>query len=65
VIDDDLSAEAITLQLAALEAAARGKGQALGSGFAYPVTVDQAALWARGLAERGFQLAPASALARR
>jgi polysaccharide deacetylase 2 family uncharacterized protein YibQ len=65
VIDDDLSAEAINGQLAALEAAARSKGQALGSGFAYPVTVDQAAIWARGLAERGLQLAPASALARR
>jgi len=65
VIDDDLSAEAINLQLTALEAAARARGQALGSGFAYPVTVDQAAIWARGLAERGFQLAPASALAHR
>ncbi|MFA7264357.1 MAG: divergent polysaccharide deacetylase family protein [Caulobacter sp.] len=65
VIDDDLSAEAISQQLAALEAAARARGQALGSGFAYPVTVDQAGVWARGLAGRGFQLAPASALARR
>lgn len=65
VIDDDLSAEAINQQLAALEAAARARGQALGSGFAYPVTVDQAGVWARGLAGRGFQLAPASALARR
>ena len=65
VIDDDLSAEAINQQLAALEAAARARGQALGSGFAYPVTVDQAGVWAHGLAGRGFQLAPASALARR
>jgi polysaccharide deacetylase 2 family uncharacterized protein YibQ len=65
VIDDDLSADAINQQLAALEAAARTRGQALGSGFAYPVTVDQAAIWARGLAGRGFQLAPASALAHR
>ena len=65
VIDDDLSAEAINQQLAALEAAARTRGQALGSGFAYPVTVDQAAIWARGLSARGFQLAPASAMARR
>lgn len=65
VIDDDLSADAINQQLAALEAAARTRGQALGSGFAYPVTVDQAAIWARGLSGRGFQLAPASALAHR
>ena len=62
VIDDDLSAEAINRQLTLLEAAARSKGQALGSGFAYPVTVDEAARWAQGLSDRGFQLAPASAL---
>ncbi len=65
VIDEDLSAEAINRQLTALEAAARARGQALGSGFAYPVTVDEAARWAQGLTDRGFQLAPASALARR
>lgn len=65
VIDDDLSAEAINKQLAMLEAAARARGQALGSGFAYPVTVDEAARWAQGLSERGFQLAPASALVKK
>ncbi|ATQ41212.1 divergent polysaccharide deacetylase family protein [Caulobacter mirabilis] len=65
VIDEDLSAEAINRQLVALEAAARARGQALGSGFAYPVTVDEAARWAQGLTDRGFQLAPASALTRR
>jgi polysaccharide deacetylase 2 family uncharacterized protein YibQ len=65
VVDDDLSAEAINRQLALLEAAARSKGQALGSGFAYPVTVDEAARWAQGLSERGFQLAPASALVKK
>lgn len=62
VIDDDLSPEAINRQFAMLEAAARAKGQALGSGFAYPVTVEEAARWAQGLSDRGFQLAPASAL---
>lgn len=65
VVDEDLSAEAINRQLILLEAAARARGQALGSGFAYPVTVDEAARWAQGLADRGFQLAPASALNRR
>ncbi|MES2034526.1 MAG: divergent polysaccharide deacetylase family protein [Pseudomonadota bacterium] len=65
VVDEDLSAEAINRQLILLEAAARARGQALGSGFAYPVTVDQAAVWAQGLADRGFQLAPASALSRK
>jgi hypothetical protein len=39
------------------------RGQALGAGFAYPVTLDKVARWAGGLSDRGFQLAPASALA--
>lgn len=62
IIDEDLSAEAIGRQLAALEVGARGGGQALGSGFAYPVTIDQTAAWAQSLPARGFQLAPASAV---
>jgi polysaccharide deacetylase 2 family uncharacterized protein YibQ len=62
IVDDDLSAEAIASQFAALEAGAVSHGQALGSGFAYPVTIESAAVWARSLEARGFQLAPASAL---
>ncbi len=62
IVDEDLSAEAIARQFAALEAGARSNGQALGSGFAYPVTLESAAVWARSLDARGFQLAPASAL---
>jgi hypothetical protein len=34
----------------------------LGSGFAYPVTLAEAQRWAQGLAVRGIQLVPASAL---
>ncbi|HYD45858.1 MAG TPA: divergent polysaccharide deacetylase family protein [Phenylobacterium sp.] len=63
IIDDNLSAEGINTQLAALEAAARRGGKALGSGFAYPVTIEAAAAWAQGLEARGLQLAPASAVA--
>ena len=48
----------------ALEAGALQRGQALGAGFAYPVTLEKVAQWSQGLAQRGFQLAPASALAR-
>ena len=48
----------------ALEAGALQRGQALGSGFAYPVTLEKVAQWSRGLSDRGFQLAPASAMAR-
>ncbi len=65
VIDDELSAGAIDAQLRALEGGAAGRGQALGSGFAYPVTITQVRLWAAGLQARGLQLAPASALAHR
>ncbi len=62
VIDDQLADDAIDRQLLALEAAAMQNGQALGSGFAYPVTLAQIARWSAGLAQRGYQLAPASAL---
>ena len=40
-------------------------GQALGSGFAYPVTLTQVAQWAQSVESRGYQLAPASALTTR
>jgi polysaccharide deacetylase 2 family uncharacterized protein YibQ len=62
IVDDQLSGEAIQLQLSALETQASRTGRAFGSGFAYPVTLDQAAEWANGLSARGFQLAPASAV---
>lgn len=65
VVDDQLSAEAIARQFESLEVTARTHGSALGSGFAYPVTVEVAARWAAGLPSRGLQLAPVSALARR
>lgn len=65
VIDDELAAGAIDAQLRALENGANGRGQALGSGFAYPVTINQVRVWAAGLPARGLQLAPASALAHR
>lgn len=65
VIDEQLSSEAIDRQLLALEAQALERGQALGSGFAYPLTISQAAAWAANVEQRGYQLAPASALMRR
>jgi len=65
VIDEQLTAEQIDRQLLALEAQALRKGSALGAGFAYPVTVDQVTRWAAGLAKRGYQLAPASAVTRK
>jgi hypothetical protein len=65
VIDDELSKAAIDQQLVAMEAGALQRGQALGSGFAYPVTLEAVARWAQNLDQRGFQLAPASAMVRR
>lgn len=62
VIDDKLSGAAIDQQLLALEAGALQRGQALGSGFAYPVTLEKVVLWANEVETRGYQLAPASAL---
>jgi len=62
IVDDQLDGAAIDAQLTALETQASRSGQALGSGFAYPVTLAEAARWAGGLAGRGFQLVPASAL---
>jgi len=43
IVDGQLSGEAIQQQLGALEAQASRTGRALGSGFAYPVTLDEAA----------------------
>jgi len=62
IIDDQLGPEAISRHLTALEAGATARGQALGAGFAYQVTVQQVRTWAQGLPSRGYQLAPASAL---
>jgi polysaccharide deacetylase 2 family uncharacterized protein YibQ len=51
--------------LNALEALAKGNGQAMGTGFSYPVTVEAVARWTAGMEARGLQLAPASAMTQR
>ena len=61
-IDSVQSAPEIDKQLSALEDQARAHGSAIGSGFLYPVTVERIALWAKGLAGRGFVLVPVSAI---
>ncbi len=65
VIDQTQSPTAIVGQLNAIEALAKARGQALGTGFSYPVTVEAVARWSAGLEARGLQLAPASAMAQR
>lgn len=65
IIDEQQTPAAIVGQLNALEALAKTRGQALGTGFSYPVTVEAAARWTAGLEARGLQLAPASAMTQR
>jgi hypothetical protein len=65
IVDDQLDGAAIEAQLTALETQAQRSGQSMGSGFAYPVTLAEVARWTAGLAARGIELAPASALATR
>jgi polysaccharide deacetylase 2 family uncharacterized protein YibQ len=65
VIDEQLSADGIDKALLGLEAQALQHGAVLGAGFSYPVTIEQVGRWAQGLAGRGYQLAPASAIVRR
>jgi uncharacterized protein len=62
IIDAQINAQSITAQLAGLETSAKSKGQALGTGFAYPVTLAVAIKWTKGLEQKGLQLAPASAI---
>jgi len=62
VIDEQLGSEAIARQLTTIESSAAARGQAMGSGFAYDITLQQVRVWAQGLPARGYQLAPASAL---
>ena len=65
IIDDEQNPTAIVAQLNALEALAKGRGQALGTGFSYPVTVEAVARWTADMDARGLQLAPASAMTQR
>jgi polysaccharide deacetylase 2 family uncharacterized protein YibQ len=61
-VDADLDSAAIDNQLLSLEAVALQSGAALGTGSAYPLTVAQVQQWAVAVRDRGYALAPASAL---
>ncbi len=63
IVDQSLDGAAIDQELATLESTAQQHGRALGSGFAYPVTLQEVKRWAAGLNSRGLVLAPASAMA--
>lgn len=62
ILDIRREAEAIDEQLLTLEALALENGTAIGSGFAYPVTISQIARWTHEIQGRGYQLAPVSAV---
>jgi polysaccharide deacetylase 2 family uncharacterized protein YibQ len=62
IIDNQINSTAIYAQLGGLEATAKSRGSALGTGFAYPVTLAVALKWTQGLDAKGIQLAPASAI---
>lgn len=64
VIDAEPVDSAIDEQLLHLEAIALQRGYALGTGFGFPVTVDQIRDWTATLDSKGYVLAPASALTR-
>jgi polysaccharide deacetylase 2 family uncharacterized protein YibQ len=62
VIDAETQATLIEKELARLESEALSNGSALGTGFAFPVTVDTVLNWSQQLTEKGIALVPASAL---
>jgi polysaccharide deacetylase 2 family uncharacterized protein YibQ len=62
VVDAQINAQAIMAQLTGLEATAKTRGQALGTGMAFPVTLAVALKWTQSLDGKGIQLAPASAM---
>lgn len=62
-IDTRQSPQDIAVELMELETSARRFGSAMGAGFAFPVTIEAAAIWIHTLDEKGLILAPVSALA--
>lgn len=62
VIDTDLARGAIDDQLKELENAAKTNGAAVGMASPYPSTIERINLWLTGLSDRGFALAPVSAV---
>lgn len=63
VLDFDISAEAVAAKLAELEALARQRGYAIASASAFPVTIQQIALWAETAVREGIELVPVTSLA--
>jgi polysaccharide deacetylase 2 family uncharacterized protein YibQ len=62
-IDGQAARVAIDGKLAELEMVARRQGHAVGIGYPFPVTIERVAAWADTIEDRGFVLAPVSAVA--
>ncbi len=61
---DDSGRRTVKRELRKLENIAQNEGAAIGKTYAYAATLDEIALWAAGLDERGLSIAPASAILR-
>ena len=61
-LDTSLTAGNVQTQLAQLEALALQNGASMGYGLAYPVVVDEVLAWTAEMEQRGYALAPASAV---
>jgi polysaccharide deacetylase 2 family uncharacterized protein YibQ len=61
-LDGIQTALEIDKHLSNLEAQARDHGSAVGSAFAYPISVERITTWSKGLEKRGFVLVPVSAI---
>jgi len=62
-IDLDAANAAIEKNLVALEELAQQTGFAVGTGYAYPATIEEITRWAKSLEEKGIVLVPISAKA--
>lgn len=62
VIDNPATRDSIDARLAEVEQIASRKGMAVALAFHYPVTLERLSAWVRNVEDRGFVLAPISAL---
>jgi len=63
-LDNEVHADAIAERLAEVEQLARRHGSAIAIGHPHDATLDELQAWIRGLAQKGFELVPVSAIVR-
>ena len=62
VLDAVTEATQIDARLSQLEAIAKERGYAIGTGTAFPITIDRIAAFAKAAAARGIEIVPVTAL---